>query len=89
MAGHVVRTGERRGAYIVLVEKSEGKRPARGLRRRLEDNIKMDLREVGMVSHGMDLCGSGSGQVWGFGECGNERSGSINFGEFLDLLKTF
>jgi hypothetical protein len=39
--------GERRDAYGVLVEKPEGKRPVRRLRRRWEDNIKMDLREVG------------------------------------------
>ena len=35
--------GERRGVYRVLVGKPEGKRP----RRRWEDNIKMDLQEVG------------------------------------------
>jgi hypothetical protein len=39
--------GERRGAYKVLVEKSEGRRPLERPRRRWEDNIKMDLREVG------------------------------------------
>ena len=33
--------------YIVLVGKPEGKRPLGGPRRRWEDNIKMDLREVG------------------------------------------
>ena len=39
--------GERRGAYRVLVGKSEGKRPLGRPRRRCEDNIKMDLQEVG------------------------------------------
>jgi hypothetical protein len=39
--------GERRGAYRVLVGKSEGRRPLGRPRRRWEDNIKMDLREVG------------------------------------------
>jgi hypothetical protein len=39
--------GERRGAYRALVGKSEGRRPLERLRRRWEDNIKMDLREVG------------------------------------------
>jgi hypothetical protein len=38
--------GERRGAYRALVGKPEGRRPLERLRRRWEDNIKMDLREV-------------------------------------------
>jgi hypothetical protein len=39
--------GEERGAYRVLVGKPEGKRPLGRPRRRWEDNIKTDLREVG------------------------------------------
>jgi hypothetical protein len=39
--------GERRGAYRALVGKPEGRRPLGRPRRRWEDNIKMDLREVG------------------------------------------
>ena len=35
------------GRERVLVEKPEGKRPLRRPRRRREDNIKMDLQEVG------------------------------------------
>ena len=46
-AGHVARMGEGRGVYRVLVVKSEGKRPLGRPRRRWEDNIKMDLQEVG------------------------------------------
>jgi hypothetical protein len=38
---------EDRGVYKVLVEKPEGKRPLVRPRRRWEDNIKMDLQEVG------------------------------------------
>ena len=38
--------GERRGAYSVLVGKPEGRRPLGRPRRRWEDNIKIDLREV-------------------------------------------
>jgi hypothetical protein len=47
-AGHVTRMGERRGAYRALVRKSEGRRPLERPRRRWEDNIKMDLSEVGL-----------------------------------------
>ena len=39
--------GEGRGVYRVLVEKPEGKRPLGRPRRRWEDNIRMDLQEVG------------------------------------------
>jgi hypothetical protein len=39
--------GERRGAYRAIVGKPEGRRPLERPRRRWEDNIKMDLREVG------------------------------------------
>ncbi|KAJ4428371.1 hypothetical protein ANN_24390 [Periplaneta americana] len=46
-AGHVARMGESRNAYRVLVRRPEGKRPLGRPRRRWEDNIKMDLREVG------------------------------------------
>ena len=45
--GHVARMGEGRGVYRVLVGKPEGKRPLGRPRRRWEDNIKMDLQEVG------------------------------------------
>ncbi|KAJ4428349.1 hypothetical protein ANN_24368 [Periplaneta americana] len=46
-AGHVARMGESRNAYRVLDGRPEGKRPLGRPRRRWEDNIKMDLREVG------------------------------------------
>jgi len=45
-AGHVARMGEGKGVYRVLVGKPEEKRPLGRPRRRWEDNIKMDLREV-------------------------------------------
>ena len=45
-AGHVVRMGEERGAYRVLVGIPEGKRPLGRPRRRWVDNIGMDLQEV-------------------------------------------
>ena len=46
-AGHVARMGEGRVVHRVLVGKPEGKRPLGRPRRRWEDNIKMDLQEVG------------------------------------------
>jgi len=46
-AGHVARMGQGRGVYRVLVEKPERRRPLGRPRRRWEDNIKMDIREVG------------------------------------------
>jgi len=47
LAGYVARIGERRDVYRVLVGKPEGKWPLGSPRRRWEDNIKMDLQEVG------------------------------------------
>jgi hypothetical protein len=41
--------GEERGVHRVLVGKPEGKRPLRRPRRRWEDNIKIDVQEVGGV----------------------------------------
>ena len=46
-AGHVARMGEGRGVHRVLVGRPEGKRPLGRPRRRWEDDIKMDLQEVG------------------------------------------
>jgi hypothetical protein len=46
-AGNVERMGDRRGAYRALVGKPEERRPLERPKRRWEDNIKMDLREVG------------------------------------------
>jgi len=46
-AGHVVRMGEERGVYRVLLGKPERKIPLGRPRRRWVDNIRMDLQEVG------------------------------------------
>jgi hypothetical protein len=48
--------GECRGVYRVLVGKPEGKRPLGRPRHGLEDNIKMDLQEMG--------CGAWTGSMW-------------------------
>jgi len=50
--GYVASMGESRGGYRVLVWKPEGKRPLGRPRHRWEDNIKMDLQEMGC--EGMD-----------------------------------
>jgi len=47
-AGHVARIGEGRDVYRFLVGKSEGRRPLGRPRRRWDNNIKMDLREIGI-----------------------------------------
>jgi hypothetical protein len=46
-AGHVECKGERRGVHRVFVGKTEGKRPLGKPRRRWEENIQMDLQELG------------------------------------------
>jgi hypothetical protein len=48
LAGHVARMGEGRGVYRVLVRRPEGKRALGRPRRRWRDNIKIDLREIGI-----------------------------------------
>jgi hypothetical protein len=48
-AGPVAHMGEKRGTYRILVGRPEGRRPLGGPRRRWEDNIKMDLQEVGWL----------------------------------------
>ena len=79
LAGHVARMGKERGMYRVLVVKQDGRRPLVRPRRRWVDNIRMDLQEVGcgcidwIERQLADAC-----------ECGNEPSGSLKIGEFLD-----
>ena len=49
-AGHVTRMEEGRSAIKILTGKPIGKRPLGRLRRRWEDNIRMDLKEIGINS---------------------------------------
>ena len=51
----MARMGERRGVHRVLVGKPEGKRPLGRPRRRWENNIKMDVWEVGGGGDWMEL----------------------------------
>jgi hypothetical protein len=55
-AGHVARMREVRGAYNILVLTPQGRRPLGRPRRRWEDNIKMDFREIGFVLSQERLC---------------------------------
>jgi len=65
-AGHVARMGEGRGVHRVLVGKPEAKRPLGRRRRRWEDNIKIDLQEVGGSCEDwmeLALIGTGGGHL--------------------------
>ena len=81
-AGHVGPIEEGRGVHRVLVGKPEGKRPLRRPRSRWENNIEIDLREVGGGGDWMEL--AQDRDMAGTCEYGDELSGSIKCGEFLD-----
>ena len=68
---------------MVLVGKPEVKRLLGRPRYRWEDNIKIDIQEVGWGGLGLACSGSGGGQVAGTSECSNEPSSSIKCEEFL------
>jgi len=72
--------------YRVLVGKPEGKRPLGRPRRRWVDNIRTYhlLPRGGMWVYGLDWAGPGLRQLVNACECGNEPSGSVKCGEFLD-----
>jgi hypothetical protein len=86
----VARMGEKRKVYKVLVGKPEGKRPLGRPRRRWEDGIRMDLREIGLG--GVDWIRlSQDGPVAGCCECGDEPSGScatelVSYSEHLKTM---
>ena len=50
LAGHVARMEEGRSAFKISIGKPTGKRPLGRSRRRWEDNIRMDLKEIGIVT---------------------------------------
>ena len=84
-AGYVARMGERRDAYRFFVGKPEEPRLLGRPRRRREDNIKIDVQEVGWVGmYWIDLAQKRDRWRAGSRECGNEHSGSIKFGQFLN-----
>jgi hypothetical protein len=63
--------GEERKVYKFSVGKPEEKRPLERPKRRWEDGVRMDLREIGLGGCGLDLTGSGQGPVLGCCECGD------------------
>ena len=54
-AGHVARMEESRGAFKMLAGKPTGMRPLGRPRRGWEDNIRMDLTEIGIPNSGIGL----------------------------------
>jgi hypothetical protein len=83
-AGHVARVGAGRGVYRVLVGKLEGKRPLGRPRHRREDNIRMDLQEVGCGCEGWIGLAQDRDKWRALVSAVRELSGSIKRGEFLD-----
>jgi hypothetical protein len=76
--------GEGRGAHRILVGRPDGRRPLGRPRRRWEYNIKMDLQEVRWRCIDWIDMAQDRGKVACSCECGNEPSGSIKCGEFLN-----
>ena len=82
--GHVARVWESRGVYRVLMGKPKETRQLGRPRRRWEDNIEMDIQEVGCGGMDWIELAQDRDRRRELGECGNEHSGSIKCGEFLD-----
>jgi hypothetical protein len=84
MGGACSTYGEGGGVYRVLMGKPEGKRPLGRPRRRWEDNVRMVLQEVGCRCKNWIGLDQDRDKWRGACECGEEPSGSIKRGEFLD-----
>jgi len=82
--GHVACMGERRGVYRILMGKPERKRPIWKLRHRWEDNIKMDLHEVGCGFMDWIELAQDRDRWRAFVTTVMNLRGSIKCGEFLD-----
>jgi hypothetical protein len=85
-AGHVACMGENRNVHRVLVEKPEGKRPLGRPRCKWEDNIKMDLQEVGRGRGDWMELAQDRVRWRALGGYSEGLSGSINAGNFLTSL---
>jgi hypothetical protein len=79
--------GEKRNTYRILVGNPEGKRPLRRSRRRWEDNIKMDHREIGWG--GMDWIDLTQDRDQWKALVNTEPSGSIKCSEILEWLRNW
>jgi hypothetical protein len=66
-AGHEVCIGEMRSVYKVLIGKPEERRPLRRPRHRQEDNIKLNLREIGFED--VDLIHMAQDMDWWWAHC--------------------
>jgi hypothetical protein len=84
--GHVAHMGEQRAAYKVVMGYYEDKIPIG--KRRWNDNIKMDLQEIGW-GLGLVLSGSGYGQVASCCKYYDKVYVSVKFGEFLDEFRKY
>jgi len=75
--------GERRNAYSVLLRNSEGKRPLGRNRSTWEDNIKMDLQDVGWSLDWINLHAQ-YGQLYGSCEYCKDLPCFVKCGEYVD-----
>ena len=78
-AGHVARMEEGRSAFKILTGKPTGNRPLERPSRRWEDNIRMDLEEIG-ISAGNWVDSAQDRNLESPCECGIEPPGSISHG---------
>jgi hypothetical protein len=83
-AGHVACMKEVRVAYNILVGKPEGRRPLGRPRHRWEDNIKLDLREIGFRDVDWIHLAQDRDTWWALVKHGDGPSGSVKCGEFFD-----
>jgi hypothetical protein len=81
--GHVRRMGVRRGVYRISVWKPEGKRPLGRTKSRWEDNIKMDLQEVGCEDIEWIEVAQDRDKWWALGNTVMKLRVSQNVGNFL------
>jgi hypothetical protein len=89
-AGQTACMRKPRNVYKILVAKPEGKRAFIRHRHRWEDNIKMDLREIGLEGVKWVHMVQDRDCWWALGsyEHSNKPSSSIKGRKFLDLLRT-
>ena len=80
MAGHVARMEEGRTAFKILTAKPIGKIILGRLRRRREDNIRMDLEEIGINARNWVDSAQDRNLLESLCECGIEPPGCISHG---------